>query len=599
VDKKVIDGSLEGCIELLSSISEQDSWQPDAETYALLLDMILSLPKQSVGNRLPLVASSLLEALVHSLQTEHLSSTEHLDWCFHKVMRRWIQDGQQTAPANELLHRWWNHWENQSPQNIIPPPTPEAYSIVMSGWAHEGEPERTLLLLQDLQTRDHVKPQVSHFETCLNAFLRATLNLRHSRGRHVGYDAESVLLQMTEWLDAQGDGLVGRRVPSASSVGTDRSYETTVLQNLNKVVQCWVDARHTEAPVRATSILHLMEEVFRESNKSPKDWQALVEAYSHAIRAWSFKATTRHPYRVATSAMDEVSAPQHAENLLVRLETFMDEGCDSAPEKQSTPLADIPVKVLRRAYGSAIAAYGNRNTKYCRKENALRARQLWDRFRERRYGHPGIGLYNQLFHVLGKMGDTQAAEQLWGELNNDDTCCPDLKSYNWMLLVYSKPTDAVAKWVNLEKARHLWSELLEKNYSPDGVSYSTFLSCFIGTRDMSTALEGDKVFRELLTRRSDAACRVSTVSLNAVLRMWANFASVSKHTSEREDALHHTLSILVEVRKLGSKGIYGVKPDTATRKALEVLFKASGLSPDKQSNVYRVLDDFPLQPTKP
>jgi hypothetical protein len=592
-----MDGSLEGCVELLSSINQQDSCQPDAETYALLLDMILSLPKQNAIKTLPFVASSLLEALVHSLQSDNLSSTENLDWYFHKVMTRWIQDGQQTAPANELLHRWWDHWERQSPRNIIPPPTPEAYTVVMSGWAREGEPEQTLLLLQDLQSRDHVKPQVAHFETCLNAFLRATLRLRHSHGRHVGYDAESVLLQMTAWLEAQGGGLVGKRMSLASSVGTDRSFETTVLQNLNKVVHCWVDARHAEAPVRATSILNLMEDVFRESDKSPKDWQALVEAFSHAIRAWSFTATTRHPSQVAASAIAEIDAAQHAENLLLRLETFVAEECDSAPEKPSTSLADVSVKVLRRAYGSAIAAFGN-PTKSYRGKNALRARRLWDRFGDRGYGNPGIGLYNQLFHVQGKMGDVQAAEVLWRELTNDETCCPDLKSYNWMLLVYSKPTNAEAKKINLEKARELWSELLAKNYSPDGVSYSTFISCFIGTRDMATALEGDKIFHELLTRRSDTACQVSTVSLNAVLRMWANIASMSKCTTECEVALHHALTILVEVRKLGPKGTRSVKPDTATRKALVTIFKASGLSPDKQSSVYRVLDDFPLQAAK-
>lgn len=560
---------------------------PDPTSFGLLLEGVLKR-KQQRRDFIPL-ANVLLERLINSViksSTTTTTTTETaptlpprlMTWYFHHVMTGCIRDARQTRLAQEWLETWWTCHSQY--EDVIPKPTPEAYSMIMSGWAKEGEPKQALSLLQDMtDPKRNVQAQVAHYETCLNAFVRSVALPKapnNQRSSSVGYDAENVILQMNQ---------AGEIVDAA-----DRSWQTRILQSFNKVIHCWVDSRERDAAARVTAILDLMQEVFQENKASAADWSALAEAYSHAIRSWSHLATTRKNGSRKTlpsvSDDDYQDPAMYTKNLLLRLEELID-----ASSSSSTAFS-IPLKLWRRSYGGAIAAYGRDGDKTTAVENCQHARTLWVRFHDRGYGEPDITLFNHLFHVYGKMGAVRESQNLWQELTTKGTVHADLKTYNWRLLAYKNSSRDEERFRNHKQAKQVWKEITAEGLMPDSVSYNTYLSTFIGLGDLEMAQEGHDVFREFLSCRSDRACQASTVSLNAWLRIWSTLAKEKDASSEREEALRSVLTVLMEVQKLTSKGLLAIQPNYTTKILVSQVLDANNVAEEKQVGVFRLLDNM-------
>lgn len=556
---------------------------PDAVTWGLLLDRAIRLKRDREGDS---VVTILLENLLDLMASNgvafgstslNILPPREIEQYMHMVMNRLVY--RQPQLAHEWLERWWYHHE-QKPDRISPP-TPKAYELIMVGWTKAREYDLVLGLLQDMQSRDNVQAQVQHFEMCLNALVRAATKSKGRSKRMVAADAEAVLLQMSEWLHQYGSELAADGVVDS----TGRSSQTRVLQNLTKVVHCWVDSRHKLAAFRATKILDLVDNIFRESDGVAADWTALVEAYSHAIRSWSFAATKRNESTRTALAleMENCDPTLQTEVVLIRLEDWID-GAD----EESLP---IPLKTWRRIYGSAIAACCSEYDQDRSTENCLRARRLWDRFRDRGYGDPGLDLYNHLFHVYGKMGNTRLSRMLWLEMNDcEDQHVPDLKTFNWRLLAVKNSTVWLSELERLGEAKALWNQLRDSPSSPDTISYNTYLSCFITSlNDLTIAREGNALFHELLAHRDDPRCRANVASLNMVLRIWANLSRHSEITSEREEALRSALTILKEVFKLSSTGELRIQPTSLTIDLVTSLLDTNNIEEGKRAGVLRLL----------
>jgi len=566
--------------DLMTWIEAHGSVQLDGETYGLILERALSLKGQKADDIVSISMERLIDYVAFDLNGGGQPS-KPVEYYFHAVMKFWINKARQTRTAQEWLARWWTYYE-ESPHRI-PVPTPQSYAIIMSGWGKEGEPSQALALLNDMHTREQVKPEVYHYETTLTAYVESFLKRpnKQSERSSVGYDTENVLLQMTEWLEEFASGVRA----SASADVTGRPPQTIVLQNLNKVIRCWVDSREREAAIRATAILDLVDNVFFESDKSPADWVALAEAYYNAIRAWSYASTGRKkgiPDGLSELSQSDRDPMHRIQTLLFRLEGYVDDA-KSADQ--------IPLRKLRRIYGSAISSYASEFNRRSGKESSSKARELWERFKDRGYGTPDVTLYNHLFHVFGKFGDNQFSELLWQEMLNDGVAFPDLKTYNWRLLCYKNNNFSIN---NLAKAKRVWNEMREKGISPDSISYNTYLGCFVGTQELLIAREGDAVFHELLdmSRHGDWACQVSVVSLNTIIGIWSKLATTSKVVDDKEEALKAILVNLMEVNKLFSDGLCIVRPDTKTESGITSLLQAANVEKEKQLGVFRLLEKF-------
>lgn len=572
--------------------------RPDSETFGMLLEWALKCKDDAATN---FILGALLEHLLETVAfgihtfggpTIYSLPPRPIEWYLEKVIKRYaFQKPPKTNMAQECLERWWVYHE-QSPERI-PLPSSRIYATIMSGWDKQREPGQALSLLQEMQGRKQVQAQVMHYETCLNAFVRAVVSPKSPKNGLVGYKAESVLLQMTAWLDEQGSGLVPTTNNDMPDT-TGRSSQTRILQNLNKVVQCWVESRQREAAIRVTAILDLVDTVFLESNKSPADWTSLAETYSHAIRAWSFASSSKNGAirQALVKASEDYKDPaQMSENLLLRLENIVDEVYENSLQ------AEIPLKIWRRIYGSVVSAYGR---EYDNKDegvhNCAQARHMWDRFKSRGYGEPDIALYNHLFHVYGKMRDIEASENLWNEMTNERLVAPDLKSYSWRLLAYDKQAENCSqKNKYIAHAKKLWEEMREKGLSPDIVCYNTFLSCFIGTRDISIAKEGNSLFQELLSLSADGSCQASIVSLNTVLKMWVVMANHTEIDSSKEEALRTVLTILMGVHDLNRQGILTIRPNSMTTKLVKSLMKNNEVAEEKQNGALRLIENIARQ----
>lgn len=567
--------------DLQSWVEDQDDVKPDGETYGLLLDCTLSVSHAGAD---PIVSRLMKCLLEHAAfdTSQNVYPPEKIQFYMDRILNRWIYGARQTKLAQDWLARWW-YYHEESPSRI-PVPTPAAYAEIMLAWGKEGEPSRALALLRDMKMREQIEAQVYHYETTLNAFVHAVVrSQKKNRRSSVGHDAENVLLQMMEWLDEFRSGVMA----SASIDATSRSPQTRVLQNLNKVVQVWVDSRRNEAAIRSTAILDIIENVFLDSEGSDTDWAAFAEAYSHVIRAWSFAAAVKQDIRreLLRVSEDYRDPTQHVESFLVRLEEFV----DRADAKDA-----IPLKTWRRIYGSAIAAYGTDLEVRSWRENSKNARRLWDRFKERGYGDPGVALYDHLFHVYGKMGAKESSDLLWQEMLDDGMVVADVKPYNWRLLAGRKSSSGSFDARSLADARHIWNEMCEAGVSPDSITYNIYLSCFVGTRDIAVAREGDMLFHQLLeiSLRNGSGCQVTVVSLNTIIRMWSTLAIKSRLVSEKEEALKSVLLILIEVHKLFSEGILTVRPNAKTRAGITSLLNDMNVEEGKRLGVLRLLEKF-------
>lgn len=587
-----------------SSSSSPLALQADSVTFGLLLE---GLAKLNDGNKSVSLANTLLDRLVQSVLSSKTTTTTEagtgspstpsandalkpLEWYFHYFFKMCTtQAGRQSLLAHQWLETWWTYHDRHGP-TVIPRPTPEAYAMVMSGWGKEGNPKQAMNLLQDMLRRKDVQANASHFETCLTALVDSATSPKRSdrQASNLAYDAENIILQMNQarTLLEEEDPLSGRR-----------SWPTRVLHNLNKVVHCWVDSREPDAAVRVSAIVHLMRDVFSESDETTADWRAVAEAHSHAIRAWSFLATGKAQQGKVRQALAKVAdkhqdAAMYTSHLLFRLEELVD-NASSSSRKDTTATTttatsdDIPLKIWRRSYGGAIAAFGRDGDKTLAKDNCQHARQLWGRFHQRGYGDADIALYNHLFHVFGRMGAIQASELLWEELAKDENVQPDLKTYNWRLLGASR---ALPRLAGHGLARLVWSEIATQGFKPDIISYNTYLSSFAGTQDIEVAREGNAIFHELLNTRGDNSCRASIVSLNSCLRMWSILASATKNSSHREEAVQASLTILMEVHQLRSEETLVIRPNVTTRHLMERILDAHKVEEEKQAGVFRLLD---------
>jgi hypothetical protein len=502
----------------------------------------------------------------------------HVTKSFHRIIRRFLRkDAHQTMRAQKWLEHWWKY-HNEAP-DIVPIPTSEAYAMILSGWDKEREPTMALSVLQDMQDREGVQPQVLHFETCLNIFVHS-VNKDHNR--QVAYDAETVLLQMTRLLENNPSDLLRDDEPTGD---TRNGGRIRALKNLNKVIHCWVDSRSREAAGRVTAILDLVDDVFIESAKTPEDCAALAEAYSHSIRAWSHAATsTTTSTRKALAQMSEdfKDPMKQSVTLLLRLEDLL-----AKLEYPQHVLSSIPLKTWRRIYGSAISACGSAYDKGNTNAKLELALNLWERFRRSQYGGPDTTLYNHILQVCGKLGETEVSDLLWHEMNNDPSASPDLNSFNWRLLAYKNSMKWPVDRAKLTPVHRVWLDMKASGFSPDIVSYNTYIACHVGTLDISIAQAAHVLFVELL---KDKTCRVSIVSLNALLGVWARIAEKSDKTFDHKQALRFTITALSDLLQYCCDRHIYIPVNNKTNNAIVTILGANKVPNDKQASVFQVLD---------
>ena len=552
--------------------------RPNLETLCLLLEGALSLKERTADPIVETLLERLLNAIVSTETTSDSSLRMPIKSYMHKVMRRFINDAGQPLAAQDWLNHWWAYHE-KAPELILPP-TSETYAMIMSAWGKHGEPLKSLHLLKDIHDRENIRPEIVHFETCLNAFVSAAKK-RHRR--QAGYDAENTLLQMTDLFEKNRVDLTR----SSSVAVAQYSCQTRALKNLNKVVVCWIESRSAEAAARITSILGLMDELFLESERTQSDCIFLAEAYSHAIRAWSFVATDKSNSvrRVLSGISVEYRDPtQQAAALLYRLEQLLDRIHSGTLPTMISP------KIWRRIYGSAISSCGSKYNKGDSKGKLELALNLWRRFNERKCGARDTALYNHIFHVCGKLGEREVSSLLWGEMTSDASVRPDLKTFNWRLLAYKNSMKWPVDENSIAPVDQIWLEMKEMEVWPDTVSYNTFISCHIGTEDVSIAQRATSSFREMLSQGRDASCQPTVVTLNAVLRMWSIIARKSNVNYDRLRSLQLVVSILRDVQDHCSENGIHIQTNKQTSESVAAILEANCVAKDYYSSVSGLLE---------
>ena len=192
--------------------------------------------------------------------------------------------------------------------------------------------------------------------------------------------------------------------------------------------------------------------------------------------------------------------------------------------------------------------------------------------------------------MYAKAGEIDLSDALWGELAADSNVIPGLRTLNWRLLTVKNSKVWKTESERLVRARAIWNLLRYYDFTPDKVSYNTYISCFNKADDLEIAKEGDAVFHEQLASRGDRERCVSLISLNAVLKMWRNFAISTQNVSCREEALRSVLTILKEIYNLCSSGELDIQPTSVTVALVASLLDANNIEDAKRVGVLRLLD---------
>jgi pentatricopeptide repeat protein len=495
---------------------------------------------------------------------------------FNKIMTAYVQQEKDVTAAERCLRRLQDLYLDSigSTGGISqtgPSPTftfrpqPESYSIVIAGWSKQGaarQAERVLQSMMDLATNANASssgslqgnslyrelmPTKTHFESCLNAWRNSAAGQRVA-----GQRAELLLLKMDELhkemdLDTQ---------PCIKSIG--------------KVLQCWVDSKHTDAAARSEAILQLMREHYFDSSSDAK---TLAEGYANVLRAWSLSGAPE--------------APENTERLFREL-------LDQVGER------NISAKVLQKCYNAMVTAW----TRSGRQGAAAAAQAIFDDMdRKCRNGEcdflPGNAMYNAILHGWARAGNGLRAEEVLAQMDRDyragnQDARPDTRSFNSVILAWSKSKDANA----VERAEHVFlimRELTSTKYGgggelqPDVVTFNAMLSSLNADGShgitLARARRGEQYLNQLkkLYAAGDSSCRPNAVTYTKAIMLWSNVKS--PESAGRAQAMFHEMHNVIVLNNQTARSV-----GLAYEAFIKVLEKSE--LPDKHERVQQVRDEL-------
>jgi pentatricopeptide repeat protein len=512
---------------------------------------------------------------------------------FNKVMTAYVQHEKDVAGAERCLSHLQDLYlssstQGPSPSTTLPStsiwtfrPQPESYSIVIAGWAKQGNARQAERVLQSMMDLAHTNtntnanadsgvssgvsgvqdnntnvdfglmPTKTHFESCLNGWRNSAAGQRVA-----GQRAELLLLKMDELH---------------KEMGLDTQ---PCIKSIGKVLQCWVDSKHQDAAARSEAILRLMREHYFDS---ASDAKTLAEGYANVLRAWSLSGVPE--------------APEKTEILFREL-------LEQVGER------NISAKILQKCYTAMMTAW----TRSGRQDAATAAQAIFDVMdRKCRNGEcdflPGNAMYNSLLHAWARAGNGIRAEQILAQMDQDyragnENAKPDTKAFNSVILAWSKSEDASAA----DRAEHVFLIMTEQtatsifgHLQPDVVTFNALLSSLnaAGSYDNDNnvtvaharARRGKQYLQQLkkLYTAGDSSCRPNAVTYTQAIMLWSNVKS--PESVERAQVIFNEMHrvVVLNAQTVRSVGL-----------AYEAFIKVLQNSnlPDKHERVQYVRDEL-------
>ena len=512
--------------------------RPNSTTFRLLIEGTRLHAAVRMTN--PLARAELLDDLakqllvhfqkeVDSLKHQRSEQEDVLE-SIHKVMTAWVQ-------ANRVKQaEWWLHQLEKDPRIK---PTYDTYTIVLAGWAKHRVPQKAEAILERMQRQPQVRITRSNFESCLNAWMAGN-------AAAAGPRCEILVLQMNDLYWA------------------GKLDQPPGLSTMVKVVRAWVEGKSRGAAGRAHGVLRLLLELLATdklevSSREKDDTLLVADAYLYVMKAWSLS--------------------KDAKSLLKTFELWRE--LQEYMTAQGHPV--LPQNVTQKLFHHLMTALMRSNTPKNRDRAERIAKELsstqglvWDR--------PAC---NAILSVYAKTGDGRCAEQFLRQVMLDElSCCePDTKSFNSVLLAWSKSDDANAR----AKAEELFLEMRKRSNKstdqlPDVVTYNALLAALAGTTDIETALRGEQYFLELkrfYKETGNNLCRPSAVTYTKAISLWS-------HVS-RPEALERAQAILDEMLARVDRGERHLEPTVSTYNAFMRVLKRS-CAPDKADRIRRIED---------
>jgi pentatricopeptide repeat protein len=495
---------------------------------------------------------------------------------FNKVMTAYVQQEKDVTAAERCLRHLQDLYldsigssscqsQTRPSQTFTFRPQPESYSIVIAGWSKQGaarQAERVLQSMMDLAANANagssgtvqdnslymdLMPTKTHFESCLNAWRNSA-----SGQRVAGQRAELLLLKMDELH---------------KEMGLDTQ---PCIKSIGKVLQCWVDSKHTDAAARSEAILQLMREHYFDSSSDAK---TLAEGYANVLRAWSLSGAPGAPEKTQTLFMELV---------------------EQVGEK------NISAKVLQKCYNAMMTAW----TRSGRQGAAAAAQAIFDDMdRKCRNGEcdflPGNAMYNSLLQGWARAGNGLRAEEVLAQMDRDyragnQDARPDTRSFNSVILAWSKSKDANA----VERAEHVFlimKELTSTTYGgggelqPDVVTFNALLSSLNAAGShgitLARACRGEQYLNQLkkLYAAGDSSCRPNAVTYTKAIMLWSNVKS--PESAGRAQAMFHEMHNMIVFNSQTGRSV-----GLAYEAFIKVLEKSD--LPDKHERVQQVRDEL-------
>ena len=510
-------------IELLQS--DRVSFQPEAETYALLIQG--AIWKRWDKDFAPKKAAKLLDQCLKALMKDiaAIEDKKSLLKLVHKVMTSWVQT-KNVARAEEWLKIL------EEPQSSLSP-TSLTYSIVINGWCRNQVPQKAEATLYRMisrkQTEDDLVITKTYFHRCLDAWVR-------SNDKIAGERSEVLLLNMQDENDKRG--LEGGG---------------PCIQSWFKVVCAWTNSNksHREAAPRAQRILDLILENddMDWSNSENRKW--LMETYLQVMRAWSFHG--------GNSAFERIGVLFHDQFVMVNTEDV------------TTLTENVSNRIFLHWVTSLVKSDFD--------DIPVRLKSVFRELAERKLDIDwNTNNFNLVLNVYAKAKDGPEAENMLKKmlqlaLEGRDDCLPNTQSFNSVILAWSKSGDRVSASIRAEEIYNLMKRV--EGVTPVTATYNALLSAMGGSTDVATARRGESYLEELKRAYAESknpSFRPSNITYTKAILLWSNITT--PEAVDRADAL------LQELLSQGGNDD-SLRPTVTTYKAFQSVLASSNV-PDKR-----------------
>ena len=549
---------------------------PNTQTYALLLEGTrLYNEKMNPAKRAALM-DEVLKDLILCFEQE-IRGSDNSD----NRSDNYAQQQQKLVlhSINKVCSAWVNgkkvqnaeFWLKQLERHPTIHPQRETYSIVLSGWNKVNLPRHAESILYRMKDYG-IAPSVHEIASCLNAWAK-------SSDPAAGPRAETLLLQLHNlYLEQQQQQKKKQEHVQKTQNTNDKNDVSPVIDRqvlasmLLKVLKTWVDASgktRNNAADRAEKVLQLLLGLENHYSNNSNDNELsisaseipdsiMTEAYLYTMKGWSF-----------------VGEPDKVFHLWNKLQTRQQQ--QQQQQQQNHSDTQEQQAVLHKVFLSLMTGLTRLSKKHDLADFVSQKANEWTAmFAKQPAWIWNVDTYNALLQVYAGIGNGPQAEQVLRYMQEDDNVTPDTKTYNLVLLAWSRSSLEEEKH---DRAEDIFFEMKDRFVQPDNVTYKALLSALEGTGERGYIHFTELV--DLYRRTQDLLLRPDTVAYTKAIALF--------NTPAKDDplAFERAQGIFDEMMQQVANGNKFLTPTFATGQALISVLQKSHV-PDKRERIRKI-----------